>query len=579
MVLIALYPQMSFWAAKGSDWNGAYFVSNFDEVAYSAYVQALISGKPRKYDPYLAKETEHESFYSIQFIPAYSIALPARALGIDASTAFIFLTIFSTALAALFIFWLLVSVKGDNLFSADGLLVDCCMVEGVAVHGEIRARGEGNILVDYMPYLRRYQPGFAFPLFFLFCALVWRSLTAGGRRSSVLYSTLSGVGFGLLVFSYFYLWTAAAAWLAIVYVLNFVWNRDARANLWTNAAIVGAFAAATLIPYFSLIADRSPNIDAIQLLASTHMPDLNSPSMVFGIVVLLAAIVLAWFGRIDLRSPRTLFTLAFAAMPVLLFNQQIITGRSLQPVHYELFIANYVVLVSFVLLCSMLWRPAVIGTGSARKFAFTMAALLAVVWGVCESYGSAVRNTAFADLRDTSIPAIRYIDSLEQQNSRPGSAVVLATNTGTSDMIPTIANLRPLWSSHSSSVGGLGVAENKRLFHHYLVLAGFREHDVADALRGHAFEMTAAFFGSERALPSLGQGGEPITSEEIEEEVNRFAQFRTNFSREAASDPELSYVIVTNGSEPDLTVLDRWYERDKGTVTGPLKVYNVTLRP
>jgi hypothetical protein len=190
-----------------------------------------------------------------------------------------------------------------------------------------------------------------------------------------------------------------------------------------------------------------------------------------------------------------------------------------------------------------------------------------------------VRNTAFADLRDTSIPAIRYIDSLEQQNSRPGSAVVLATNTGTSDMIPTIANLRPLWSSHSSSVGGLGVAENKRLFHHYLVLAGFREHDVAEALRGHAFEMTAAFFGSERALPSLGQGGEPITSEEIEEEVDRFAQFRTNFSREAASDPELSYVIVTNGSEPDLTVLDRWYERDEGTVTGPLKVYNVTLRP
>src|SRR3954468_22528005 len=85
MVILAFYPQMRFWAEKGADWNGAYFVSNFDEVAYSAYVQALINGKPRKYDPYLATETEHESFYSIQFIPAYSIALPARALGIDAS--------------------------------------------------------------------------------------------------------------------------------------------------------------------------------------------------------------------------------------------------------------------------------------------------------------------------------------------------------------------------------------------------------------------------------------------------------------------------------------------------------------
>jgi hypothetical protein len=505
--------------------------------------------------------------------------LPAKLVGINASTAFIFLTIFSAALSALFIFWLLVSVTGDNLLSAAGVFAVCCLGAAVAYQGELRAWADGNILVDYMPFLRRYQPGFAFPLFFLFCALVWRSLNAAGRRSSVLYSTLSGVVFGLLVFSYFYLWTAAAAWLAIVYGLNFVWNRDARANLWRHAAIVGTFAAATLIPYFSFIADRSPNIDAIQLLATTHMPDLKSPSMVFGLLVLFAVVVLALLGRIDMRSPRTLFTLAFASMPVLLFNQQIVTGRSLQPVHYELFIANYVVLVSFVLLCSMLIRPVVIGTGFVRKFALVMAAALAVVWGGFESYGSAVRNTAFADLRDTSIPAIKYIDSLEQRNTRPGSAVVLATNTGTSDMIPTIASLRPLWSSHSSSVGGLGVAENKRLFHHYLVLAGFREHDVAEALHGGAFEMTAAFFGSERALPSLGQGGEPITSEEIEEEVDRFAQFRTNFSREAASDPELSYVIVTDGSEPDLTVLDRWYERDEGTVTGPLKVYNVTLRP
>ena len=107
VVLLALYPQLSFWAAKGADWQGAYFVSNFDEVAYSAYVQALINNKPRKYDPYLASETAHESFYSIQFIPAYSIALPAKILGISASTAFIFLTIFSAAFSALFIFWLL----------------------------------------------------------------------------------------------------------------------------------------------------------------------------------------------------------------------------------------------------------------------------------------------------------------------------------------------------------------------------------------------------------------------------------------------------------------------------------------
>ncbi len=78
IVFLAIYPQLNFCIAKASVWQGAYFVANFDEVAYSAYVNALINGKPRKYDQYLAAEASHESLYSIQVIPAYAIALPAK---------------------------------------------------------------------------------------------------------------------------------------------------------------------------------------------------------------------------------------------------------------------------------------------------------------------------------------------------------------------------------------------------------------------------------------------------------------------------------------------------------------------
>ncbi len=578
MVLIAFYPQMSFWTARGAEWNGAYFVSNFDEVAYSAYVQALINGKPRKYDPYLARETEHESFYSIQFLPAYAIALPARALGLDASAAFIFLTMVSSSLAALLIFLLLFWITDDRLVSAAGVLIVCCMGAAVAYQGELRVWADGKILVDYMPFLRRYQPGFAFPLFFLFCGAVWRSLNAATRNRSVVWSTAGGVVFGLLVFSYFYLWTAAVAWLAVAYVLTFVLVPERRSALWTNVRIMSIFGAATMVPYFALISDRSPNIGSVQLLANTHAPDLSSPSMCFGLVVAVLVIVFASIGRSTVRDLRTVFALAFALMPVLLFNQQVVTGRSLQPVHYELFIANYSVLVALVLFISTVWREPVIGPGLVRRFAFTVIAAMAAVWGLAEAYGSADRNIWFADLRDTSIPAIRYIDSLEQRTDRLGAAVVLATNTGTSDLIPTVADLRPLWGSHSSSVGGLDLNENKRLFHHYLALAGFNESDVEDGLRHGAFEMTANIFGSERALPSLGNATTPILSEEIDAEVRLFAEFRKNFTRDSAGDPELSYVIVPDGREPNLSVLDQWYERDAGTVAGPFRVYSVALR-
>ena len=582
VVLLALYPQLSFWATKRSDWQGAYFVSNFDEVAYSAYVQALINGKPRKYDPYLAAETEHESFYSIQFIPAYSIALPARLFGINSSAAFIILTLFSSALSAIFIYWLLYGVTRDGPISATGVLVVCCLGAAIAYQGELRAWMDGNILVDYMPFLRRYQPGFAFPLFFVFCGAVWRSLTAASRRTAVLFSSLSGVVFGLLVFSYFYLWTAAAAWLACVYVISLVWGDGIRLNLWLNAKIIAAFAVASLLPYFAMVADRSPNIDAVQLLANTRLPDVDSPTLIAGLIVAAMILALVWRGQLKLRSPATIFALAFALTPVLLFNQQIVTGHSLQPVHYELFIANYIVLAGFAIVLALMYKAAPSPTSqTVLRTVAVMVGLIAVAWGVWESYGSSNRNLEFADLRDTSIPAIRYIQEQEGQTARMSnsSAVVLATNTGTSDMIPTVASLRPLWSSHSSSVGGLDIAENKRLFHHYLALSGFTEKDVNDALRSGAFEMTAALFGSERALPSLGQRKDPVSEAEIEAEVLGYSEFVNNFSRNAASNPELSYVIVPANGEPDLRTLDRWYQRDEGTVAGAYRVYNVKLKP
>src|SRR5436305_361717 len=147
VVFLAIYPQLNLWIAKGSSWHGAYFVSNYDEVAYSAYVNGLINGKPRKYDPYLASETSRESLYSIQFIPAYSVAVPARLLGLSTSSTFIILSLLSAAISALFIFWFLFEMTGDHLLSQAGVLLFCCVGTAVAVRGVLRSWMEGRVLV------------------------------------------------------------------------------------------------------------------------------------------------------------------------------------------------------------------------------------------------------------------------------------------------------------------------------------------------------------------------------------------------------------------------------------------------
>lgn len=91
VLILGLYPQISLWVTQGAKWNGSYFVSNYDEVAYSAYVNALINGEPRKNDPFLGvRDTvdtpQPETLYSIQFIPAARDCVAgknARHLGID----------------------------------------------------------------------------------------------------------------------------------------------------------------------------------------------------------------------------------------------------------------------------------------------------------------------------------------------------------------------------------------------------------------------------------------------------------------------------------------------------------------
>lgn len=581
IVFLAIYPQLNLWSAKGSTWQGSYFVSNYDEVAYSAYVNALTNGKPRKYDPFLASETSHESLYSIQFVPAYSIALPASLFGLNTSYAFIILSLLSAAISALFIFWLLLDMTGDHLLSAVGVLLICCLGTAVAFQGELRAWLEGQILIDYLPFLRRYQPGFAFPFFFLFCLSVWRSLGADSRKKGIVYSLLSGIIFSILVFSYFYLWTAAAAWIVLVYLFNLIWNRACLTNLLINLGIFGAIGIASLIPYFKMLSERSPNVDSVQLLARTHLPDFESSSMIIGLIVIIGIAVFARRGRVKINCPRTLFALAFASAPLILFNQQIVTGRSLQPVHYEIFISNYLVLTSVVLFLSLIFELTDKSErGPSIRRTLVYIAIIAAGWGLVEAAGSTKRNSPVADLRDVSIPAIRHIEQQEQLKPAGGhSGVVLAADFVTSDFIPTMATVRPIWNAHSSSAGGLDMAENKWLLYCFLFYNGFSDKDLAEALKAKSFEVTATIFGSERALPALGQRSAPITSQEITAEARLYADFTKNFNRITASSPVLSYVVVPAAEDSNFSNLDKWYVRDGGTVTGLFKVYNVKLRP
>ncbi|HYJ92650.1 MAG TPA: hypothetical protein VEV84_15175, partial [Pyrinomonadaceae bacterium] len=267
VLFLSVYPQINVWMAKGANWNGAYVVSNYDEVAYSSYVNSLISGRPRKNDPFIGKDNiEGETLYSIQAIPAYSVALTAKMLGLSASNVFVILNFLIAIFSTLAIFFLAYAITNDDVISAVAALAVLLLGTAVAFQGELQHMILGNYLCDFFPFLRRYQPGFAFPIFFVFCLLMWRTYINEDNRHGLIFAIASGVVFVILVYSYFYLWTAALAWFVVITALWFFTRTEDRRKIALRSAIVGGSIAAAVVPYFVLLSKRVVNMDDVQLL-------------------------------------------------------------------------------------------------------------------------------------------------------------------------------------------------------------------------------------------------------------------------------------------------------------------------
>lgn len=583
VLFLAIFPQINIWLVKGSAWQGAFVVSNYDEVAYSAYVNSLIEGRPRKNDPFIGQDNiPGETLYSIQLIPAYAVAWPSKLLGLSASTAFIILNVLLPIFSSLVLFFLLRAVTGDNLLSSVGVVFILCLGTAAAFEGELHRMFLGNAICDFFPFLRRYQPGFAFPLFFIYCLSAWKLFTAEKTKNIVLYGIVSGLIFATLVYSYFYLWTAALAWFACFSLSWALCRRKEILKTSTKVVIVGIFAIAAIIPYMLMLSNRPQNMDDTQLLTFTRVPNLLVLPEIIGFVLAGLILFLVRQGKLELSSPEALLSLSMTVTPFVLFNQQIVTGRTLQPVHYEIFIANYLMLTSAMLLIWLIGRAYDTANVVVKiRRGLVYLGIAAAMWGFVESTATARRNAGYESLRDDAMPVLTYLHEIEKKNGKVSDRypTVISTNLMVADYIPTVTSYRSLWNPHTNSAGGVNFLENKELFYRYLYYSGFDENDVAKAMQEQLYEMMAAFFGGGRALSALDGEAKPITRGEMETEMKNYLKFRTEFDRAKAAEPELSYMIVPTKAEPNFQMLDKWYQRDEGRVFGLFKLYKLSLKP
>src|SRR5207249_5341432 len=96
------------------------------------------------------------------------------------------------------------------------------------------------------------------------------------------------------------------------------------------------------------------------------------------------------------NDQRVLFLASLALTPLATFNQQIITGRSLQPFHYQWFILNYLMLIAMVATAFILWQESGARSRRLPARAAGLIALVAFGMGMIEMAGATRRTAPYA---------------------------------------------------------------------------------------------------------------------------------------------------------------------------------------
>jgi hypothetical protein len=563
VVIVTAIPQGMMWIDRGQEWHGAFASVDRDELAYSAYLASIVAGRPRRNNPYLGNRSEAiptENLFSVQFFPPYVLAIGAKAIGTSASNAFIIAYPICAFTASIAIFWLLSLLTDDHKTAAIGVLI--VLLCGLMLSESPFATQK---LFYTFAFLRRYIPAVPFPFFFLFTGCIWRAFTTRSR-SSILWSAAAAGAFALLVYSYFYLWTAALAWFACLVTVWMIVRPTDRRHLVSCLSVTIPLAFGALIPYLYILSHRSNTTDTTQGLLATHIPDLFRFTEIIGAVILAGLTFGVRRGLIQWSSPAVLFTASCAITPFAVFNQQIVTGYSLQPFHYDQFVINYLVLVGAVLVLHFLLN------GVRRFTVYWIAIALAI--GIATGLKSYSLEAQSNRLRDESRLLYREIDRYSQEQNR--GLALFDTEILAKDA-PTSSEVGLLWSPFMYTFGSTTSSEERERFYQFLYFLGVdRAHFESEIMKQPLY--LATLFGHVRVYKVLSLRFNPVSEEEIHSEAESYDIYFKNFSLGQASRWPLSFVILSDRKNIDMSNLDRWYERDGEEHVGGSTLFRIHLK-
>jgi hypothetical protein len=322
-------------------------------------------------------------------------------------------------------------------------------------------------------------------------------------------------------------------------------------------------------------------MDKAQLLVFTRQPDFLRTVEIIGYFVLTLTALALWQKFTELKDRKAYFIAAFALAPCLVFNQQILTGRSLQPFHYEFYVINYVVLLAVVLIAAIFWQRVLSKMKTLSMILLSILGVLSIGWGYIEARETTEIWDSINIRRDEAMPVNLRLRELAEGNIENAKLQTsLNLEALQADSQPTVAPQGVLWARHQHVFAGLSDwEENRRRYYQLLYYSDLDADHLRNALTGcRDIEACMALFGWDRFNARLSANARPLTLPEIDAEVRNFKNFTENFSVQDAQNPLLDYVVIYAQDDNKSENFDRWYERDAGEILGKYILFRVKLK-
>ncbi len=381
------------------------------------------------------------------------------------------------------------------------------------------------------------------------------------------YGLLSSVLLGLNFYNYFYTWTYLYAFGGVL-VLIFILRKKWREAFKIASIFVGAILL--LIPY------------AINLYHASNHPAYDEVSLRFGIVmthaplfvglVVLGALLVFFLGFPREDKDKYYFSLALLLTPFITLNQQLITGKILQPGHYHWYFHKPIAIIFILAILFLLLDR--LGKSYYKKILAILIVILSFAIGGFIQAKSYYHDFPNRDGGEVLIERQKYGPVMRWLNDNVINREVVFGNDETSHMTVIYTPLDVFY--HRAGLYTLSATKGRlmeTLFTFYR-LRGVEENNVRDVFYNERGYLSANIYGMhyKEALGSY----EAIPDQEVEEIILAYREtFQIPVSKwleDVFEKYEVEYVIWDQLKDPTWN-LDQFSFIKKTFESGNIVIY------